>query len=283
MLESYVGCGGGAMPPCALFMGDFNVGKSALINALLRRETLPACREESRALPTFLARAELSEAHFAAWKRGGEGPTSITHEEFLNIRRKAGNPDGFDALGALLPGTPFRSLVFADTAGMSADGFESPRLTLPTPRPPVLLVVVTDIEYWSAKHTMDFIAHHQQVFGGSLLVAANKADHLNADEIRRLSDRARLRMEAYGIRPAPPFLPLSARLEAARGLQSNEYRMRMKREVRDRCDAGFDALRVTLYEFEARHAAGHRDIDFDMLFTMPLAASLTEMTQGVAA
>lgn len=282
MSESYNQCGQGTAPPCALFMGDFNVGKSAVINALLRRETLPACREESRALPTFIARADMGEARFAAWNRSGDEVDPKTHDEFLNIRKKTGSLDDYAALGALLPGTPFRNLALADTAGMSGDGFESPRLTLAQPQPPVLLVVVTDIEYWSAKHIMDFIAYHQPIFGESLLVAANKADHLNADEIRRLSDRARHRMESYGITPAPVFLPLSARLEMARGMQSNEYRMRMKREVRDRCDAGFDALRVALYEFEARHAVCAAEIDFHTLFASPLAASLTELPQGAA-
>lgn len=56
----------------------------------------------------------------------------------------------------------------------------------------------------------------------------------------------------------------------------------MKREVRDRCDAGFDALRVALYEFEARHAVCAAEIDFHTLFASPLAASLTELPQGAA-
>jgi hypothetical protein len=129
---------------------------------------------------------------------------------------------------------------------------------------------------------MDFIAYHRQVFGENLVVVANMADHLNANEIRRISDRAPHRMELYGISPAPRFYALSARLELARGVRMNEYRNRTKRDVRDLCDAGFDALRVALYEFEAAHSGATVCPSFDSLLSAPLAASFVQKQEGVA-
>ncbi len=279
MLENMLGEIPCAHIPCAFFMGDFNSGKSAMMNALARREVLPAGREESHALPTLLARANTACAEYAALSCGGE-TISVTHEEFLGIRRTEGNPEGHRALAARIPGFPFQSLALADTAGMSSDALETARLSGLDDARLGFLVVVTDIEYWSAKHTMEFIAAHQDVFGAAMVVVANKADLLNAGEIRRVADRAAKRLEDFGIRPAPRFLPVSARLEAARGSEHHEYRARIKREVRDLCDAGFDALRVALYEFEAAQGPGAFCPPFGELFTTPLIASFIRTQQG---
>ncbi len=272
----------GARVPCAFFMGDFNAGKSALINALLRKELLPAGREESRSLPTLIVRHEGGWADYAALSSEA-GIVTCSHEEFLGVRQGEGNPKGHLALAARVPGYPFNHLVLADTAGTSSDVLESVRLSGLEDADLGLMVVVTDIEYWSAKHSMDFIAYHHELLHGEVLVVANKADHLNASEIRRISDRAAMRLESYGIRPAPRFFTVSARLEAARGAEHNEYRNRTKREVRERCDAGFDALRVALYEFEAKHGAAAFCPAFESLFDAPLMTSFIKTQQGAAA
>ena len=57
MTEELAGADPLVHAPSAFFMGDFNVGKSMLINALLRRDTLYSSNEESRALPTFIGRS----------------------------------------------------------------------------------------------------------------------------------------------------------------------------------------------------------------------------------
>ncbi len=284
MKEKQTG-GEGAVPfPGAFFLGDFNVGKSALINALLRREALWAAREESHALPTFVGGSAQNEARYAALARADSELIPQSHEEFLNSRSVAEEdaPPAYAALAARLPGTTFRNLVLVDTPGASSDSLESVRVPELSNGEAVLLVVVTDIEYWSAKHTMDLIAYHHKHFGGALIVAANKADHLNANEIRRICDRAGRRMARYGIATPPPFLALSARLEAARGLPQSECRARVKREVRDLCDAGFDRLRVLLYEFEGAHTP-HTDPGFEALLKTPLAASFIASQQGAEA
>ena len=61
--------------PTVIFVGDFNVGKSLLINALLRHNALPASGEESRALPTFVTRSVQHAATFAALPMGNGNST----------------------------------------------------------------------------------------------------------------------------------------------------------------------------------------------------------------
>jgi hypothetical protein len=146
-----------------------------------------------------------------------------------------------------------------------------------------LVLVVTDIEYWAAKHTMDFIAFHQEQFGDSIMVVANKADHLNAQEIERIHQKASQRMEEYGINPAPRFFTISARLEQFRLEPKNEYRCRTKARVRELCDSGFDALRVALYEFEAARGRRFPRPALDAVVSMPLAASFLASHEGVQA
>ena len=267
--------------PNALFVGDFNTGKSALINALLRRNILGATREESRALPTFIAGSAHGEASYAALSPNGGGIDLKAHEDFLLIRQDQSNLSGYTALAASLPGVPFHRLVLVDTAGTSSDSLETLEISELANQEHALMAVVTDMEYWSARHTMDFIAFHREIFGNNMLVLANKADHLNASDIQRICDRAPRRMEAYGISPAPRFLAVSARLELSRNGASDEYRRRTKRAVRDLCDSAFDALRVALYEFEAAHCEPLRPT-FEQLLSAPLTASFIRTQQGAA-
>lgn len=268
--------------PTALFLGDFNVGKSTLINALLRREVLSVTREESRALTTFVACSGQREAHYVALLPGEALVEPKSHEEFLSIRRDENNEEGYRALAASLPMSLFHHLVLVDTAGISSDLFDSAEIAGLADQENALLIVVADIEYWSAKHTMDFIAHHHHIFDGAMIVVANKTDHLNAHEVRRICDKAPKRMEKYGISPAPRFYALSARLEGARVDHVNEYRQRTKVAVREWCDASFDALRVALYEFEAARTQEASYPSFEDLLTAPLATSFIKTQQGAS-
>ena len=265
--------------PCALFLGDFNAGKSTLINALLRRDALNTSREESRALPTFILRTDAPEAAFAALGPDGMSVTDKDHDEFMVIRQDRNNEPGYVALAGQFPAIPFRHLMLLDTAGLSSEMARTVDATRVTDATGMLLVVVTDIEYWNARHTMELIATHQPRFGDRLLVVANKADHLNAGEVRRIGEKSAARMKAFGIAPPPRFFTVSARLECARHAPQNEYRHRTRPEVRDLCDAGFDALRVALYEFEAQHAVAGTVPSFGELFGAPVAAPFIE-TQG---
>lgn len=265
--------------PCALFLGDYNTGKSAIINALLRRNALFSARRESCSVPAFIAATNQADATYAALSADGALISAKTHEEFMNLRRERGVPASYGAAAARLPGLPFARLVLVDTPGSSTDAGEQFDLSGVAARGRVLAVVVADIEYWSAKHTLERIAQHFDTFSGRVLVAANKADHLNIAEIRKVCDKAARRMEDFGIRPAPRFLALSARLEAARADHGNEYRQRTKQEVREHCDAAFDALRVALYEFEAEHA-GSGFASFESILNAPFAASFIALHQG---
>lgn len=238
--------------PYALFMGDFNVGKSSLVNALVRREALVVSRRETRAVTTYVSRGASDEPFYGGWPGAAGAIDALGHEEYLATRLDL-NPKGYTALSARLPELPFARLALVDTVGISSEIKATARINALDDLSRALMLVVTDIEYWSARHTMEFIEHHRRLMGDSLIVVANKADHLNASEIQRLCDKAHTRLEAFGIKPAPRFFAVSARLEAARYQPGNEYRQRTKRDVRDRCDAGMDALRVALYEFEARH------------------------------
>lgn len=266
--------------PCVFAVGDFNVGKSTLLNALLRQEVLHISREEGRALPTFVSRVTDTHDRFAALTRSDGALIPKTHDEFLHIRKAEESSANFKALAAGCVRAPFNSLVLVDTAGMSSDVCESVEIAGLDNQEDGLLLVVTDIEYWAAKHTMDFIAFHQEQFGESIIVVANKADHLNAVDIERIQKKAAERMEEYGIHPAPRFLPVSARLEFYRHEPRNEYRCRTKHRVRELCDAGFDALRLALYEFEAarcRHLPRPR---IDEVLQMPLVASFVTVQEG---
>lgn len=264
--------------PYALFMGDFNVGKSSLINALLRKEALVVSRRETRAVTTYVSRGTSDEPFYGGWPGTAGGIETLGHEEYLGTRLDQ-NPRSFTALSARLPDLPFSRLALVDTIGTSSEVKASVRLSALDDVKQALMIVVTDIEYWSAKHTMDFLLHHRGLMGEDLIVVANKADHLNASEIQRLCDKAAQRMENFGIRPAPRFLAVSARLEAARHQPHNEYRHRTKRDVRERCDAGMDALRVALYEFEARHAPGAQADALGVLQS-PLSQSFLKAFEG---
>lgn len=267
--------------PCVLFMGDFNAGKSTLINALLRRDTLYSSREESLALPTFVSITHNTVAHFVAMAENGAGFNTKTHEEFKHIRRDMEHDTEYLALGAQLPDIPFNHLTLVDSMGMSGDSNQSLQINNLLDVERAMMVVVTDIEYWSARHTMDFILYHRNIFGDNLVVVANKADHLNAHEIRRICDNAPKRMESFGIKPAPKFLALSARLELARQLPKDEYRHRTKREVRELCDAGFDALRVAMYEFESACCRLLAQESIESRMQAPLPASFIKLQEGV--
>jgi hypothetical protein len=268
--------------PTAFFVGDFNTGKSALINALLHREAVPTSREESRALPTFLGRSARKEAYFAALT--GDGAVEAkTQEEFFAIRQPLEGETPYRALAAHYPTPPFRALQLADTGGISGEAHHDARALAVDSPERALLVVVTDIEYWASKHNMALISRNVPAFGANLVVVANKADHLNAADIRKVADKAAKRMEQCGIDPVPRFFAVSARLEAARRDPFNEYRARTKREVRELCDAGFDALRVALYEFEAAHGAGETTPDLEQVLCAPQAASFIATQEGMDA
>jgi GTP-binding protein EngB required for normal cell division len=267
--------------PCVFVVGDYNTGKSTLLNALLRQEVLHTSREEGRALPTFLCRISENHDRFAAVSARDSSLIPKTHDEFLRIRREEEQPPSFRALAAGCVHAPFNNLVLVDTAGMSTDACESMEIADLKDQEDGLVLVVTDIEYWAAKHTMDFIAFHQEQFGDSIFVVANKADHLNAQEIERIHQKAAQRMEEYGITPAPRFFTLSARLEQFRNEPRNEYRCRTKARVRELCDSSFDALRVALYEFEAARGRRFARPPLDEVVAMPLAASFLASHEGV--
>lgn len=266
--------------PCAFAVGDFNVGKSTLINALLRQEVLHSSREEGRALPTFVTRVTDTHDRYAALCKSDGALIPKTHDEFLHIRKAEESSANFKAVAAGCVRSPFNSLVLVDTAGMSTDVCESVEIAGLENQEDGLLLVVTDIEYWAAKHTMDFIAYHQEQFGESIIIVANKADHLNAIDIDRIQQKAAERMQEYGINPAPRFLTLSARLEQFRHEPRNEYRCRTKKRVREICDAGFDTLRLALYEFEAARSRRLPRPSIDDILNMPLAASFVAVQEG---
>ena len=50
--------------------------------------------------------------------------------------------------------------------------------------------------------------------------------------------------------------------------------------MRELCDAGFDAFRVALYEFEARVSRGAENYDLDTLLNGALAAAVTTNQKG---
>lgn len=279
MVTASNGTATSAVIPQVIFIGDFNTGKTALINALLRKDILHDSRLESKALPTLVTASAANAPVYSALAADRSQVVAKTQEEFLAINQDIPDGNPYSALAVQYPGLPFSKLTLIDTAGTSTDTTQSMHLTDLKDTDKAILIMVTDIEYWSAKHTMDSIALHGEQFGDRLLVVANKADHLNAKEIQRITDKAAKRMEDYGIAPLPRFFALSARLESARYQPHNEYRNRNKAAVRNLCDAAFDQLRVALYEFEASHTQPEHSAHADHLFQTPLAASLINLKE----
>ena len=267
--------------PMAFFVGDFNTGKSTIINALLREPVLRVERHESHALPTLVYRGGQAAAQFGALPPDYKHLHRKSLSQFQAIRDDETNTVGYRALAAQTPSCPFSRLTLVDTAGASSDRDGSAPPEFGAVRHG-LMVVVTDIEYWSSKHNLDLIASYRDAFGDALVVVANKTDHLNMSEIDRVCKKAAQRMEEYGITPAPRFFALSGRLEALRGDRADEYRRRTKPSVRAHCDAAFDAFRLALFEFESAclGAAAVEELD---LFKAPLAQSVIRRSGDVPA
>lgn len=266
--------------PFAFFVGDFNSGKSTIINALLRDHLLRCDRQESHALPTLIYRGGQATAQFGALPPDYKQLHRKSHSQFQTLRNDESNTNGYRALAAQTPASPFSRMVLVDTAGTSSDSTGA----LPPEFGAVrhaMMVVVTDIEYWSSKHNLALIANYQESFGDAVLVLANKADHLNISEIERLHKKAAQRMEEYGISPAPRFFALSGRLESLRTDKDDEYRRRTKPTVRAHCDAAFDAFRVALFEFEAA-CVGAPEVDELSLLKSPMAQCVVKGGAPVA-
>lgn len=266
--------------PAAVFSGDFNAGKSLLINALLHQNSLFISREESMTPPVLVAKSDDADVIYGARPRGEREAVPLSREQFLSSRKVGGVPCESDALCVLAPEMPFRHFVLVDTPGASS---QENRPAIPAAAPALdnaLFVLVTTLEYWPARHTMSLIREYQMRFPGRFIVVANMADHINTNEIRRVRDKGRQRMERNGIAPAPPFFTLSARLELARRTGDDEYRRRIKADVRELCDAGFDAFRVALYEFEAKVASHAVDYDLETLLNSPLAEAVIMNQKG---
>ncbi len=267
-------CNSEAPLPVAIIAGDYNVGKSLLLNALLRDNLLFTGREESRIPPILIAPALVEETRYAAWNINAAEAAPKSHAQFLGLRGLDGTPCDYDALAALAPNMPFSRLVLVDTPGGSTEARESALWPDDARNAHAMIALVTDIEYWPARHTMRLIAEHQERYASHFIVVANMADHLNPEEIRRIRDKAARRMQTAGISPAPEFFAVSARLEMGRRNPEDEYRRRIQREVRDLCDAGFDALRVALYEFEAKCPGNLAMNTFEALFQSAVATAL---------
>lgn len=238
--------------PAALFIGDFNVGKSATINALVRRRIFPTACQETTAVPALVGR----------WPDEVFGRIGVATQEievvglevFEQVKLGSGRDSGCKALLAGLPGHPYYQLVLIDSPGLSSMLHPEGRFHDLLGSPSLMIVVLVDVEYWAARHTFELLrelsAHHRD-----LVVVANKADQLNHQEIRRIQARAPLRMAGQGVRQNVPFLLVSARLEGSRR-KPDPYREATQTSVRQLCDAGFDALRLQLFEFEAANLDG---------------------------
>ena len=266
--------------PAAVFIGDFNTGKSYVINALLRQPLLFTSREESLAPPVVVCRGDGNEPIYAGRSTEDHLPVTKSHAQLLGTRQVDGQPCDSDVLAVLAPGMPFRQFVLVDTPGASSEKNKSAILAAVPALERALFVLTTTIEYWPARHTMALIHEYHLRFPGRFIVVANMADQANVEEIRRIREKARHRMESNGISQAPPFFVLSARLELARQTPGDEYRRRVRPEVRELCDAGFDAFRVALYEFEARVSTVSVKHDAVSLLQSPLAGAVITNQKG---
>lgn len=262
----------------ALFIGDFNVGKSSVLNALMRRNLLFTSREESRTPPVFMVRTGDAKITYAGYNPDEKDFVEQSHAQFLSMRRHGRTECPFTALSAQIPHFPFTGMMLVDTPGTSTEIQQQCLLPKDAALEKSLVVLVTTVEYWAARHTLALITEYTERFAGRFLVVANMADQLNHGELLRIRDKAAKRIESLSQAAAPPFYIVSAKLEHARRDPDDEYRRRVKSEVRDLCDAGFDALRVALYEFEA---ASQRPCEMSPLnsFVHPLLSALTSLNQ----
>ncbi|NLN93397.1 MAG: hypothetical protein GX130_08840 [Candidatus Hydrogenedens sp.] len=262
----------------ALFIGDFNVGKSSVLNALIRRNLLFTSREESRTPPVFLARTGDDVITYSGYNPAEKDFVNQSHSQFLSMRRHGRTECPFTAMSALIPRFPFTGLMLVDTPGTSTEIQEQCLLPRDAALERSLVVLVTTVEYWAARHTLALITEYTERFAGRFVVVANMADQLNHKEILRIRDKASKRIESLSQSAAPPFYIVSAKLEHGRPDPEDEYRRRVKSEVRDLCDAGFDALRVALYEFEAACQTPEAACPLNG-FIHPLLSALTSLNQ----
>jgi GTP-binding protein EngB required for normal cell division len=246
-----------ASVPTCVFIGDFNVGKSALINAIIREDLMPTAMEESTRFPALITRqARGDTGRFVAIRTDGT-VEPLTQRQFT-LRARAAREESAStvALLARVPAMPFGHIRLIDSPGLSSTSHHGWRGLLDESEAS-LAVIVVDVEYWAAKHSMELLTQVQAAFANVALVA-NKADHLNRHEIARVCESAPKRLRAAGARRVPVFT-VSASLERGRGFADDELRAMTKNPVLVACDSGFDALRLFFYEWESRFASPASD------------------------
>ncbi len=237
--------------PHALFVGDYNCGKSTIINALLRSPLVPTACEETTSVLTFIGPRAEPGVVLSALR--GDSRIPLSKESFQAFRHGSVPPGSAEALFVEAGFSPFSQLVLVDSEGISSTANPELPALIAGRETPLVIVLVLDIEYWSARHSLNLLsrlaADHER-----LVLVANKADQVTAADLRRIRESASRRVQGAAARSLP-FFSVSARLEASRGNPADEYRAGTKAAVREACDASFDGFRLALYEFEARYGA----------------------------
>ncbi len=212
---------------------------------------MPTAREQTTAVTTCVMRASTKAGvSYAGVSVNGKGIVYHSREEFLNFRCGVNSSEKYAALVAFTPLSPFSRMVLVDTQGIGSVDLPSLPECFKWIDSNYMLVVVVHVEEWQSKPNMELIRSLASSTS-NLVVVANHGDRLNANEIVRIRIKAPRVMLGYGIKPSPPFLLLSARLEQERRGTIDGFREGTKKSVVQLSDAGFDAFRVELHEFEA--------------------------------
>jgi len=246
--------------PAVAFWGDFNVGKSALINALIHQPLLEVVRGEST--PGFIFIANNGGDGQICWYRFD----ALTHdcsvfEQKAMIKWSLTNPTcaskhNRDIIVGYLPNLPFSRMVMVDSQGFSSARYDSDARDYLRDAPfEMLSVMVINCEYVGAKHSMEILKEIYESHPDRTVVALNGVDCLELDEILSLQKRTPKRLSTFGIQHVPPIYYLSAKLECERYQKGNQkYRESCKQAVIELCDIQFDRFRLFLYSWEAQHS-----------------------------
>jgi len=189
------------------FIGEFNAGKSSLVNALTGT-TLA----ETNALPCSAAITEFVAGEEPGFERGrpsdvpGDATSSVIDEpEFRRLQREGGLEDG-TLLKATVSGSSWpEAVIFADTPGVGSLEHAHAAVTYGyLPRADAVVLVVDGLQ-GVTESTLEFLRHHvpRQV-GGRVLVVLTRGDLLSpTDASDKVSDtRVRLaRIDGFASAP----------------------------------------------------------------------------------
>ena len=166
-------------------IGEFNSGKSTLINSIMGKKVSATGDRPVNAFPVYIRNSNIEKLkiHFL---NGEEIVTSLDEKKFqIHYRGKA--PEGISTISASVDSTFLRTngVVLIDTPGVNAINPEHTRITvsvLPEMHAAILLMYSKQP---GSKSTIEFLKQvSDQV--GKIFICISKSDFLNQEQLSRI-------------------------------------------------------------------------------------------------